>query len=224
VVPALMSPASAKTVSASDGTDDPASLDVTSVTYRNGPTRAGVTIHVRDLQQVGTAVLRVGPVDSDVDYAVRVRMRADGTLAKTLTYETDGGNHSRRCAIAATWSSADDYVQFGLSHTCLNFGSFLSRAVFFAAMDTSDGDDQAPARTVGRGDSPGCATAGEISNVHHGHTRYRVATILDTGGRFGDGGAGGYSRVYRNCGGGLGWYVEYDGWTNRVVGKGRVRG
>ena len=44
---------------------------------------------------------------------------------------------------------------------------------------------------------------------------------LDTAGRFGDGGAGGFSRTYRACQGGKPYWVEYDGRSNRVTGKGR---
>jgi hypothetical protein len=53
----------------------------------------------------------------------------------------------------------------------------------------------------------------------------RISTVherLDTAGEFGDGGAGGFSRVYRSCRGGRPFWVEYDGRSRRVVGKGRV--
>ena len=54
-----------------------------------------------------------------------------------------------------------------------------------------------------------------------GQRRAAVNAQLDTAGRFGDGGAGGFSRTYRACQGGEPYWVEYDGRSNRVTGKGR---
>jgi hypothetical protein len=48
-------------------------------------------------------------------------------------------------------------------------------------------------------DSAGCVTRAEYRKVHRGMTQRRVRSIFDTRGSFGDGGAGGYSRLYRQC-------------------------
>jgi hypothetical protein len=48
-------------------------------------------------------------------------------------------------------------------------------------------------------DTPRCVTRAEFRHVHNGMTKHRVHRIFDTRGTFGDGGAGGYSRLYRQC-------------------------
>jgi hypothetical protein len=49
------------------------------------------------------------------------------------------------------------------------------------------------------GDSPGCVTRHEYLQVRSGMTKAAVNAIFDTHGKFGDGGAGGYSRIYPRC-------------------------
>lgn len=44
-----------------------------------------------------------------------------------------------------------------------------------------------------------CVTKAEFHRVHRGMSPRRVARIFDTHGSFGGGGAGGFSRVYRQC-------------------------
>ncbi|HVH94067.1 MAG TPA: hypothetical protein VM688_04065 [Nocardioidaceae bacterium] len=217
------SPATAKSMTIADARNTPAAVDVTSVTYRNGESTAGGTIRVRDLRRSGTVVLRIGPPDSDVMYYVTAWIRSDSTVGKRLEYVTDVSRSRRSCAFSVTWSSSQDFINVSVPHSCLNFGRFLTREWFQATMHVGSSSDAAPGREVGRGSSPGCASSAEMSSIATGYTRGRVASILDTDGRFGDGGAGGYSRVYPNCGGGRGWFVEYNGDTTRVVGKGRVR-
>lgn len=53
--------------------------------------------------------------------------------------------------------------------------------------------------TQASADSPGCVTRAEYERVHDGMRKARVHRIFDTRGRFGDGGAGGYSRLYTEC-------------------------
>lgn len=53
--------------------------------------------------------------------------------------------------------------------------------------------------TPAAGDSPGCVTKREYLRVRSGLTKAAVHAIFDTHGRFGDGGAGGYSRIYPRC-------------------------
>jgi hypothetical protein len=57
----------------------------------------------------------------------------------------------------------------------------------------------------------GCVTRAEFRRVRRGMTKARVHRIFDTRGRFADGGAGGYSRVYRSCDFRHAAYVEYRG-------------
>jgi hypothetical protein len=48
-------------------------------------------------------------------------------------------------------------------------------------------------------EAAGCATKREFRKVHRGMTQMRVTRIFGIRGRFGDGGAGGFSRVYNQC-------------------------
>jgi hypothetical protein len=215
--------ASALTVRTSDPRNSPAGVDITSATYRNGESSARATVHVRDLHRAGTFRLKVGPVDSDVMYFATVRVKKDGGLAKRFAFVTDTGSAKRSCRFAARWSASRNLIRVSVPHTCLRFGRFLTTEWFRASLRVGTHTDAAAGRNVGRGSSPGCATSAEIGHIRNGMTRARAQAILDTAGHFGDGGAGGYSRVYRSCGGGRGWFVEYDGRTNQVIGKGRVR-
>jgi hypothetical protein len=217
-------PASAKSVTVQDAEDIPTTVDVTSVTYHNREFAAGATVHVRDLHRTGSLVLRIGPVGSDIMYIATARVKADTSVGKRLEYSTIAGTETRSCNFGATWSSSQDFIRINVPHSCLKFGTFETGHWLQATMHAESHTDGVAGRDVGRGSSPGCATAAELGNIHKGYTRSRVASMLDTNGRFGDGAAGGYSRVYRNCGGGRGWFVEYNGDTNRAVGKGRVAG
>lgn len=58
-------------------------------------------------------------------------------------------------------------------------------------------------------DTPGCVTKKEYRKVHRGMTKRRVHRIFDTRGWFADGGAGGYSRVYRSCDFQHAAFIEY---------------
>jgi hypothetical protein len=44
-----------------------------------------------------------------------------------------------------------------------------------------------------------CVSRSEFRRVHKGMTPHQVARLFDTRGFFGDGGAGGYSRLYSQC-------------------------
>jgi hypothetical protein len=215
--------ASALTVRVPDARNTPAAVDIATVTYRNGEFSARATVHVRDLHRAGRLRLLVGPVDADVMYRATVWVKRNGELGKRFQYLTNTGTATRSCRFTATWSASKNHVRVSVPHTCLRFGRFLTTEWFRASLRVGAHADIAAGRNVGRGSSPGCATAAEIRHIHNGMGKPRAQAILDTAGRFGDGGAGGYSRVYRSCGGGRGWFVEYDGRTNRVIGKGRVR-
>jgi hypothetical protein len=217
-------PAAARTVEVSDGRDVPAGADLTSATYRNGEARVQVTAHVRALRHTGRVVALVGEPDSDTVYHATVWPRPDGTVGTRLELVTNGSRSPRSCAITATWSVRTSTVEVSVPQSCLQFGRFLERHYVQVRTSAAGGRDVARGVVVGRGSSPGCATAGEIHGLHRGDTRARVHALLDTAGRFGDGAAGGYSRIYRSCSGGRPWYVDYDGTTDRLEATGRVRG
>lgn len=214
--------ASALSVRVTDATDRPATVDVTSATYRNSEFATGVTVHVRDLRRTGKVVIRIGPPDTDIMYYVTVWIRGDGTVGKRLEYVTNLSRERRACAVRAAWSASRNYVGVSVPHSCLKFGEFLTVEWFQATMSVGLASDPAAGRDVGRGSSPGCATAGEIASLRPGHTVSRAHAILDTAGRLGDVGAGTFTRVYRDCAGGRGWFVEYDLDSRRVLDKGRV--
>jgi hypothetical protein len=75
-------------------------------------------------------------------------------------------------------------------------------------------------------DTPRCVSKSEFKRMHKDMKKERVHRIFDIHGKFGDGGAGGYSRIYREChprGGDGCTIVEYrDGpgvRPARVIGK-----
>ena len=215
-------PAAGRTVHLTDGRDSPASADITSVDYRNGEARAAVTVHVRRLPPTGRLLTLVGAPDSDVIYHATVWVRSDGTIGRRLELVTDVSRMRRTCAMTAAWSARTDSIDVSVPHTCLEFGRFLERHWMKVRATVAGNQDAARGVDVGRGSSPGCATSGEIDGLRRGSTRTRVHALLDTAGRFGDGAAGGYSRVYRSCSGGKPWFVEYRGSTHTLVATGRV--
>jgi hypothetical protein len=220
----VAAPAAAKTRQVTDGRDRPANVDIRSVTYRNGEARAGVAVRVRDLRPTGRLVALVGAPDSDVIYDATVWPRSDGTVGARLALVTADTRTPRSCpTMTATWSPDADTVEVSVPHTCLDFDAFLERHFMKVKVSDSGNQDAARGVEVGRGSSPGCATAREIRALHRGEPKARVHELLDTAGRFGDGGAGGYSRIYRSCSGGKPWFVGYDGTTHTLVAKGRVR-
>jgi hypothetical protein len=220
----VAAPAAAKTRQVTDGRDRPANVDIRSVTYRNGEARAGVAVRVRDLRPTGRLVVLVGAPDSDVIYDATVWPRSDGTVGMRLALVTADTRTPRSCpAMTATWSPDADTVEVSVPHTCLDFDAFLERHFMKVKVSGSGNQDDARGVELGRGSSPGCATAREIRTLYRGEPKARVHELLDTAGRFGDGAAGGYSRIYRSCSGGKPWFVGYDGTTHTLVAKGRVR-
>jgi hypothetical protein len=220
----IAAPAAAKSKHVTDGRDRPASVDIRSVTYDNGESRAGVIVRVRDLQPTGRLVVFVGAPDSDVVYDATVWPRSDGTVGKRLELVTGQSGTPQRCpTMTATWSPDSDTVDVSVPHTCLDFDVFLERVFMKVTASDSGSQDAARGVVVGRGSSPGCATARELRALHRGDPKTKVHALLDTDGRFGDGAAGGYSRIYRSCSGGKPWFVGYEGATDTLVSKGRVR-
>lgn len=215
-------PAAAKERTVSDGEDEPASVDITSVVYINGEASAGSVVAVRELGDTGRVVTRIGPPDSDVTYHAMVRMKGDGTLVTRLTYVTDTGREPVDCDFTGTWSTDDSAVSVEVPHTCLQFGHFLTREWFQATMYRGPRSDATDSAVVGRGDTPGCATKAEMAQVHTGDKKFRVHQLLDTAGKYGDAGAGSYARTYRACDGGARWFVQYSAEDDTVNNKGRV--
>jgi len=72
----------------------------------------------------------------------------------------------------------------------------------------------APAATA---DTPRCVSRKEFRKVDRGMRKQRVHRIFDTRGEFGDGGAGGYSRLYKVCRPGFYVVVEYADGPRRVA-------
>ena len=217
-------PAAARTRHVTDGRDRQASLDIRSATYHDDEMRAGVTVRLRGLQQTGRLVTVVGAPDSDVIYAATAWPRSDGTVGTRLELVSGASRTPRSCPrMTATWSPDSGTVEVWVPHTCLRFGRFLDRHFMRVTASDAGRTDEARGVEVGRGSSPGCASAREIRGLHRGDPKARVHALLDTAGRFGDGAAGGYSRVYRSCSGGKPWFVEYRGTTDTLVSTGRVR-
>jgi len=224
-IPLSLTPAAtAKSVTAADPVDPPARADITRVTYRNSESSAGATVHVRNLQRAGKLVVLLGPPGTDVMYQATVWIKADGTLGKRLAYTTDLSRVGRACGLTASWSAATDTIGVSVPHKCLTFGMFLSRHWIQATLTVGSARDAARGLNVGRGDSPDCVTTEEMKRVTKGTPKAGVHAQLDTAGRPGSGGAGGYSRVYRTCNGSPAWWIEYNGWTTKVLQKGRIGG
>ncbi len=218
----LAGPAHGLDRTVTDGPDEPPSVDITSVVYRNHERIAGAEVSVRHLGRTGRLVTAFGPPGSDVAYLAMVRRTSDGDLVTRLSYVTDVSKDRVDCDFNASWSSADDVVGVRVPHTCLRFGRFLEREWIQARMYRGSHSDTAKGVVVGRGDSPGCATVEEMDQVLPGQTRFRVHQRLDTAGRYGDAGAGSYARTYRACDGGARWFVQYSRQDNTVNNKGRV--
>ncbi len=177
------------------------------------------TVHVRRLRPTGTLSTRITRAGSDVGYDAIVTAGPDGHLSKRLVHVGDRSPVS--CRVAASWSLPTDTIRVSVPQTCLHFAHFQSRHSFGTTLTVGSHRDAAASQVVGRGGSPGCATAAEMRRVRNGQALAAVHAHLDTAGRFGDGGAGGFSRTYRACQGGKPYWVEYDGRSNRVTGKGR---
>ena len=217
-------PAAARTVRPTDARDSPAHVDITGATYRDGEARASLSARVLDLQRTGTLVAFIGQPDSDFIYHATVSSRVDGTLATRLEQVTDASRTTVPCeGLTADWSVGASTASVSVPHACLRFGRFLDRHWMRVQVSDAGSRDSVRGLDVGRGSSPGCATAGEVRRLERGEKKVRVHELLDTDGRFGDGAAGGYSRVYRSCSGGRAWFVDYDGTTNRLLDTGRVR-
>lgn len=217
-----LGPAAALDRTVTDGQDEPAGVDITSVVYRNHERTAGAVVSVRDLHQKGRLVTRIGAPDSDAWYAATVRVASDGSLVARLRSVSDMGTHPVECDFDASWSAVDDTVTVRVPHSCLKFGFFMEREWFQSTMYHGSASDDAKGVDVGRGDSPGCATKDEMKGVHHGDKKFRVHQWLDTAGKYGDAGAGSYGRTYADCDGGAHWFVQYSIETHTVVNKGRV--
>ncbi len=156
-----------------------------------------MTAHVRALRQSGRVVALVGAPDSDVVYYATVWPRSDGTVGTRLELVTDVSRSPRDCAISATWSVREDTVEVSVPQSCLQFGRFLEQ--HYVQVRMSD------RRRSGR-HARGGRRAGQQPRLRDRRRdpapaprcqpKARVHALLDTAGRFGDGAAGGYSRIY----------------------------
>lgn len=221
VLAVTASPASSQVRRVTDPRNVPASTDIRSVTYGNHEFSTVTVVKVRSLPATGSLVVRVAPMDADVIYNARVSRTPAGVLQKRFTYVTNTSTSVRPCTFVASWSMRADQVRVAVPHSCLRFGRFLTNHWMQATFSSGGHRDAATGRDVGRGDSPGCVTRAEYRRVARGQPMSTVHAQIDTAGRFGDGGAGGFSRLYKACRGGTYW-IEYDGWRHTVLGKGRV--
>jgi len=217
---AMAAPAAAQVRTYSDPRNTPSSSDIRSVTYANHELSTLTSVKVRSLPRAGSVLVRVAPPNSDVIYNARVTRSSSGTMTKQLTYVTNTNSTAKACSFSASWSTSTDRVRVRVPHSCLKFGKFLSVHWMKASFSSAGHSDAAYGRNIGRGDSPGCVTPTEFRGVGRGQAMGTVHARLDTAGRFGDGGAGGFSRVYRACRGGTYW-IEYNGDTYTVAAKGR---
>jgi hypothetical protein len=218
---AVAAPTHAQSTTVRDPRNQPARADIGAATYSDRETSAHAVVHVRRLRPTGTLTVRITRADGRVGYDAIVES-THGRLSSRLA-RVAGNDESRvACHVRASWSSTDGTVRVSVPQSCLRFKHFQSRHRFTATFASGSHRDTAAAQLVGRGGSPGCATAAEMRRVTDGERLTAVHTHLDTGGRFGDGGAGGFSRVYRACLGGKPYWVEYDGRSRRVTGKGRA--
>jgi len=215
-------PAQAQSVTVTDPRDPPARGDISRATYADRETSTTTVVRVRRLRPTGTLRTRIARPDSEVGYDAVVTARPGGKVHTRLVHDTGTSRTTVVCDITASWSPGDDTIRVGVPQSCLRFRRFQARHSFRTSLTVGSSHDTAGSRVVGRGGSPGCATAGEMRRVHRGQSLASVHAHLDTAGRFGDGGAGGFSRTYRACQGGSRYWVEYDGRSERAIGKGRV--
>ena len=217
------SPAGALTVAVNDPVNKPANVDIRRVAYSDREAAAVTTVKVRDLGPSGRLVAKIAPQDADVIYFATVTRTASGKMTRKLEYVTDISRETHRCGFSASWSAANNIIRVSVPQRCLDFGQFMSKHWMQATLRVGSKSDAAPARNLGRGDSPGCVTQTEYRNVARGQTKGAVHAALDTAGRPGAGGAGGYSRVYSRCGSSQPYWIEYNGQNGKVATKGVVR-
>lgn len=209
LVMTLPSLAHAKSIARGDALDAAARVDITRVTYTNREFTVSTRVKVENLRRMGTLRLKVAPRDTDIAYIASVAVRSDGTLKRHLRFSSLGRSYPSSCRVGAMWSAGKDVARISVPHSCLKFGRFHTRYYMKTWLRSGEARDHAAARTVGRGDTPGCATKTEVGRLKKGMAKAHVHARLDTTGRFGDGGGGGYSRIYRSCFGGEPWILEY---------------
>ncbi len=140
------SPASADTVTKTDVAGDTIPrLDITKVTYTNGPGQVRVRLRIPDLERKGTARLQIGPPRSDISYIAAVTVKADGSLSKRFSFATNTTNPTKSCAFGATWEEAEGHVSIAVPHSCLKL--INNKKPLYIAGRTGNGDntDWAPA-------------------------------------------------------------------------------
>lgn len=214
----LVAPASALSTTVSDPSGAPATADVSSVRYQDGERSTVTRVNVRRLPRAGSLVVRIGTASGAAAYVARVRRTSSGALTTTLTYVAGSSREHRACATTALWSGAKDLVQVTVPQSCLAFGRFVVRHRFQAIFAAGGSADRAPARVVGRGDSPGCVTPAEFATLRVGQLMDDVHIRFDTGGRYEGAEEGVVGRSYTGCGDGNSYVVRYAAGTAKVVG------
>ncbi|MBO9520586.1 MAG: hypothetical protein J7518_03530 [Nocardioidaceae bacterium] len=210
----LAGPATALSARVADPSTSPASADVTGVRYIDGEGRTVTRVHVRRLPRAGSVLVRIGPASGVPGYVAHVTRTRAGVLTTALTRDGSGV----ACHLDATWSRAANLVQVTVPQSCLDFGRFLVKHRFQAVFRAAAGTDRAPARIVGRGDSPGCVTAAESAALRLGQRMDAVHARFDTAGVPEPADPGTALRSYRGCAPGTDYEVQYAagavvGWT-----------
>ncbi len=130
--------------------DAPRFIDITRVKYGNAEHRVYSRVRVPGLERRGVARLFIAPPTAgDIAYAARVRVRANGSLDKRFTLETNTGSFNRRCHFRAQWNARDNVVLISVPQRCVK--SFGGHRLYLGAI-TGKYRDQAPAvRRLPRG-------------------------------------------------------------------------
>lgn len=196
---AVAGPTSALSMRVADPRNTSASVDVTSIRYRNSEYTFAAVFRVRDLLRTGSAELYVGPPASDFGYVATAWVRADNTIGRRFQYEGDAGRSPARCSgFRASWSAANNYVSLTVPQSCVKIG-FQTRAYFQGTMRARGHTDRLAMRLVGRGSSPGCVTRTEFYAARNGMTMSRVHAMWDTVGHFRFTQMGVQNRGYKMC-------------------------
>lgn len=213
--------ANALSTTVTDPVDSPANADVHSARFGNAELTLTTTVAVRSLQRAGRMAVTVTVPNTKPWYLASVWVRQDGTLGKQLDYH-DGATTRRSCAMTASWSTSTDTIRLQVPQSCLAFGRYVGSYALSSRLTVGSTTDSTTPVLLSRGDTPDCATADELSQVHRGDSMARVHMILDMIGVSDGGSATTVTRFYQECGGPNGWTVRYEKSHRTVLSTQRV--
>ena len=93
----------------------------------------------------------VGPPNSDVGYAARLRIDEDGDLVKRLVYITSTSMDPVKCALTARWSAKRGRIRVVVPQSCLEEINDSPRYYMSGRTGGANGDWAVPARHLERG-------------------------------------------------------------------------